>query len=153
VYGDADLAEGFARVRHQILSLPREAKELAEQVQQMRSKMQQHLSRETDELLDLKQSPGGMVDIEFIAQYLVLLHTQHFPELSKWTDNVRIFETCAKLGLLAPEQAKGLTQSYLDIRDECHRCGLQGISRMAKKAEFTQDLSVVTKTWQQLFAR
>ncbi|WP_427979172.1 bifunctional [glutamate--ammonia ligase]-adenylyl-L-tyrosine phosphorylase/[glutamate--ammonia-ligase] adenylyltransferase [Agarivorans sp.] len=152
VYGDADLAEGFARVRHQILSLPREAKELAEQVQQMRTKMQQHLSRETDELLDLKQSPGGMVDIEFIAQYLVLLHTQHFPELSQWTDNVRIFETCAKLGLLAPEQAQGLTQSYLDIRDECHRCGLQGISRMAKKAEFTQDLSVVTETWQQLFA-
>lgn len=152
VYGDAELAEGFTRVRHQILSLPREAKALAEQVQQMRSKMQQHLSRETDELLDLKQSPGGMVDIEFIAQYLVLLHTQHFPELSKWTDNVRIFESCAKLGLLAPEQAQGLTQSYLDIRDECHRCGLQGTSRLAKKAEFTQDLSVVTKTWQQLFS-
>ncbi len=152
VYGDAELAEGFAKVRQQILSLPREAEALAEQVQQMRTKMQQHLSRETDELIDLKQSAGGMVDIEFIAQYLVLLHTQTYPELSRWTDNVRIFESCAKLGLLAPEQAQSLTQCYLDIRDECHRCGLQGIPRLLKKADFTLDLSVVTATWQQLFA-
>jgi glutamate-ammonia-ligase adenylyltransferase len=151
IYGDAELAESFAQVRHKILAQPREAAELAKQVQEMRSKMQGHLSRETEDVLDLKQSPGGMVDIEFIAQYLVLLHTQHYPELSKWTDNVRIFESCAELGLLKPEQAQGLTQSYLDIRDECHRCGLQGVPRLAKKAEFKQDLSVVTNTWQQLF--
>ncbi|WP_163133137.1 bifunctional [glutamate--ammonia ligase]-adenylyl-L-tyrosine phosphorylase/[glutamate--ammonia-ligase] adenylyltransferase [Agarivorans sp. Alg241-V36] len=151
IYGDAELAEGFGQVRHKILAQPREAKELAKQVQEMRSKMQGHLSRETEEVLDLKQSAGGMVDIEFIAQYLVLLHTQDYPQLSKWTDNVRIFESCAELELLTPEQAQGLSQSYLDIRDECHRCGLQGLPRLANKAEFKQDLSVVTDTWQQLF--
>ncbi|WP_411992507.1 bifunctional [glutamate--ammonia ligase]-adenylyl-L-tyrosine phosphorylase/[glutamate--ammonia-ligase] adenylyltransferase [Agarivorans sp. DSG3-1] len=153
IYGDGELALGFEQVRRKILAIPRDAKDLAKQVQEMRTKMKDHLSRETDELLDLKQSAGGMVDIEFIAQYLVLLNTEKHPELSKWTDNVRIFESCVELGLLEPKQAQGLTQCYLDIRDECHRCGLQGVPRLANKAEFELDLSIVTDTWQQLFTR
>ncbi|MDO6763732.1 bifunctional [glutamate--ammonia ligase]-adenylyl-L-tyrosine phosphorylase/[glutamate--ammonia-ligase] adenylyltransferase [Agarivorans sp. 1_MG-2023] len=153
IYGDGELAQGFEQVRRKILAIPRDAKDLAKQVQEMRNKMKDHLSRETDELLDLKQSAGGMVDIEFIAQYLVLLNTEKHPELSKWTDNVRIFESCAELGLLEATQAQGLTQCYLDIRDECHRCGLQGLPRLANKAEFELDLSIVTDTWQQLFTR
>ncbi|GDY27148.1 glutamate-ammonia-ligase adenylyltransferase [Agarivorans sp. Toyoura001] len=153
IYGDGELAQGFEQVRRKILAIPRDAKDLAKQVQEMRNKMKDHLSRETDELLDLKQSAGGMVDIEFIAQYLVLLNTEKHPELSKWTDNVRIFESCVELGLLEPKQAQGLTQCYLDIRDECHRCGLQGVPRLANKAEFELDLSIVTDTWRQLFTR
>ncbi|MDO6685243.1 MULTISPECIES: bifunctional [glutamate--ammonia ligase]-adenylyl-L-tyrosine phosphorylase/[glutamate--ammonia-ligase] adenylyltransferase [unclassified Agarivorans] len=153
IYGDGELAQGFEQVRRKILAIPRDAKDLAKQVQEMRNKMKDHLSRETDELLDLKQSAGGMVDIEFIAQYLVLLNTEKHPELSKWTDNVRIFESCAELGLLEATQAQGLTQCYLDIRDECHRCGLQGVPRLANKAEFELDLSIVTDTWLQLFTR
>ncbi|UPW19387.1 bifunctional [glutamate--ammonia ligase]-adenylyl-L-tyrosine phosphorylase/[glutamate--ammonia-ligase] adenylyltransferase [Agarivorans sp. TSD2052] len=150
IYGDKDLAQRFEQVRHGILSIARQPAELAAQVTQMRTKMRDHLSRETHEVIDLKQSAGGMVDIEFIAQYLVLLNTQQFPELSQWTDNVRIFESCARVGLLDEGQAKGLSQCYLDIRDECHRCGLQGLPRLANKQDFALDLSVVVATWQQL---
>ncbi|WP_432454517.1 MULTISPECIES: bifunctional [glutamate--ammonia ligase]-adenylyl-L-tyrosine phosphorylase/[glutamate--ammonia-ligase] adenylyltransferase [unclassified Agarivorans] len=152
VYGDRDLGQRFEQVRHQILSIKREPTELITQVVEMRHKMRQHLSRETSDLFDLKQSAGGMVDIEFIAQYLVLQYTDRCPELSRWSDNVRIFESCAQLGILDKQQAQGLTRCYLEIRDEGHRQSLQELPRLVEKAQFTLDLSVVCDTWRQLFA-
>ncbi len=153
IYGDSDLCEGFGKVREEILSRPRQSAELQAQVIEMRDKMKGHLSRESEHIFDLKQSAGGMVDIEFLAQYLVLANAAESKELMRWSDNVRIFEVAGELGLLTAEQTLGLIQAYLDIRDEGHRQSLQGQPRLVERQRFDLDLSVVCQAWQQFLPR
>lgn len=112
VYGDAALLAGFERVRAEILSQPREIHSLAKSVADMRNKMRKHLLRGTADQFDLKQSAGGMIEIEFIAQFMVLAYAAQNPALlTRWSDNVRIFESCVEAGLLTEEESITLKKS------------------------------------------
>ena len=117
----------------------------------MRDKMRSHLLRGTAEEYDLKQGIGGMTDIEFIAQFLVLAHAEAHPvELTRWSDNVRIFDTCAEQQLLSDDEVAHLKRSYLAIRDVAHRCTLSGRSRIIAADELLQERGWVTALWQKL---
>ncbi|RCU51736.1 bifunctional [glutamate--ammonia ligase]-adenylyl-L-tyrosine phosphorylase/[glutamate--ammonia-ligase] adenylyltransferase [Corallincola holothuriorum] len=125
VYGDSQLADDFAQVRANVLQRSREQGTLAEDVAKMRAKMYGHLNKGNAELYDLKQDTGGIVDIEFLAQYLVLAYSQQYPALSVWSDNVRIFETLAEEGIVSAELSKQLIAAYCRLRDKNHRLALQ----------------------------
>lgn len=125
VFGDNSLAAKFSQIRASVLEQPRDKDELKKAVRGMRQKMRDHLLKVSEGEFDLKQSPGGITDIEFIAQYLVLAHAHEYPELSIWSDNVRIFGVLAELELLPLMSAQHLTQSYCWLRDENHRLTLQ----------------------------
>ena len=89
----------------------------------MREKMRAQLAPKAGEI-DLKHSPGGLVDIEFLVQYLTLAHAADHPALTRWTDNVRLLETLARTGVLADADAQVLTQAYLALRARGHRLAL-----------------------------
>ena len=72
VYGDEILERGFTRVRHDILTIPRNEATLKQAVADMREKMRKHLAGKKAGRFMLKQDSGGITDIEFLAQYLVL---------------------------------------------------------------------------------
>ncbi|MHA7002845.1 bifunctional [glutamate--ammonia ligase]-adenylyl-L-tyrosine phosphorylase/[glutamate--ammonia-ligase] adenylyltransferase [Aeromonas schubertii] len=151
VYGDERLLAGFARVRQAVLSRERERALLSKEVREMRAKMRDHLLKAGPGEFDLKQSPGGMVDIEFIAQYLVLAHAAEYPEaLTRWSDNVRIFDECVMTGVLTLEEAEGLKQAYLEIRDLGHRLNLSEISRRVSDDRLTAERHHVLTLWQRL---
>ena len=76
---------------------------------------------------DLKYAAGGIVDIEFVVQYLVLAHAQNYPALTQWSDVVRLLETLAESGLLAQTAAEALRLAYLAFRSAQHDAGLQGV--------------------------
>ena len=112
IYGDADLIAAFESIRADVLSQHRDIHELAKSVSEMRLKMRQHLLRGNAEEFDLKQGEGGMIDIEFIAQFLVLAYAeQHRELLTRWSDNVRIFDACTEAGLLTETQAIALKRA------------------------------------------
>lgn len=125
VFGDNTLAVKFSQIRACVLEQSRDKNELKKAVREMRQKMRDHLLNVSEGEFDLKQSPGGIADIEFIAQYLVLANAYDYPELSIWSDNVRIFGVLAELELLPLMSAQYLTQSYCWLRDENHRLTLQ----------------------------
>ncbi|WP_282167288.1 bifunctional [glutamate--ammonia ligase]-adenylyl-L-tyrosine phosphorylase/[glutamate--ammonia-ligase] adenylyltransferase [Shewanella japonica] len=125
VYGDNALAARFSEIRTEILSKPRDLPELAKLVRDMRIKMRDHLLKVSPDKFDLKQSPGGIADIEFMAQYLVLAHASSHKELAIWSDNVRIFQMLAELEMIPFMTAQHLTQTYCWLRDENHRLTLQ----------------------------
>lgn len=125
VFGDNSLAVKFSRIRASVLEKSRDKTELQKAVREMRQKMRDHLLKASDGMFDLKQSPGGIADIEFIAQYLVLANAHEYPELTIWSDNVRIFGVLAELELLPMMSAQHLTQTYCLLRDENHRLTLQ----------------------------
>jgi len=125
VCGDGLLSENFYRVRREVLARPRNEEQLREEVGAMRERLRRENLDLRSERFDLKQSPGGIVDIEFIVQFLVLLKSSEFPELLRWTDNVRLLETLATTGILNPSAADQLKDAYLNFRAEVHRLSLQ----------------------------
>lgn len=125
ITGCGELQERFSEVRLAVLSKPRVLSELANEVVSMREKMRAHLAKGDAENIDLKQDAGGIADIEFIVQFMLLAHTSSFPSLAKWPDNVRILADLATLSLITKTEADTLSQAYLEYRNDTHRLALQ----------------------------
>ena len=92
---------------------PRDPAKLREDVLAMRRKMvDAHAGK--SELFDLKHDPGGLVDVEFIVQYLVLAHSQAQPRLLGNLGNIALLRIAGELGLIDPGQAKAAGNAYRD---------------------------------------
>ncbi len=130
VAGSPRVIEGFNKVRDEVLRTPRDEVKLADDVYAMRMKMRNFLDQSNDKLFHLKQGHGGMVDIEFIAQYLTLREAPKHPDMVLWSDNVRIFDECARLGILSQEDTDHLKDAYLAIRECYHRLSLADLPRV-----------------------
>lgn len=153
VVGEPAMVDEFNRIRREVLARHRDGATLRNEVVEMRAKMRQHLLRGTAEQFDLKQGAGGMTDIEFMAQYLVLAHAEAHPErLTRWSDNVRIFDECVLCELLSLQEAERLKAAYLAIRDRAHRCTLSGLSRIVDGGELVTERQWVSALWQRLLA-
>ncbi|MCJ8301850.1 bifunctional [glutamate--ammonia ligase]-adenylyl-L-tyrosine phosphorylase/[glutamate--ammonia-ligase] adenylyltransferase [Shewanella sp.] len=125
MFGANDLSSRFSLIRSQVIEQERDKHTLAKEVREMRVKMREHLLKVDTGMFDLKQSEGGIADIEFIAQYLVLAYAHEHDELYTWSDNLRIFETLGELELLPLIDVQSLIQAYFFLRDESHRLALQ----------------------------
>ena len=89
----------------------------------MRRKMHDgHPNR--SELFDLKHDRGGMVDIEFIVQYLVLAHARSHPELLGNAGNIALLGRAAQAGLIDPTLADEVANAYRRYRQLQHRLRL-----------------------------
>ncbi|RUO34369.1 bifunctional [glutamate--ammonia ligase]-adenylyl-L-tyrosine phosphorylase/[glutamate--ammonia-ligase] adenylyltransferase [Aliidiomarina shirensis] len=151
VYGATYLRDRFATLRTNILCHQRETEQLRTDILQMREKMRDHLWQNHRTQLDIKQMPGGITDIEFITQYLVLRGAEQHPDLAIWTDNIRILEIAARLRLITETEAQGLIAAYQDYRAEIHRLALAEAGRLSDR-DFQVDIANVTKVWQKFFA-
>ena len=148
VFGEPALCERFNVIRHGILCLPREASTLQKEVREMRDKMRTHLSNKHKGRWEIKTDEGGITDIEFIAQYLVLSYAADQPALTRWSDNVRIFELMARYGIMAEEEAQALTHAYVTLRDALHHLALQELPGHVAPEAFMTERAVVQTSWQ-----
>ena len=153
VAGDPELGRLFTALRADILRQSRNREELREQVLDMRAKMRQHLDSE-DTVADeqaqefsLKQSRGGIVDIEFLVQYLVLAHAGEAPQLTDWTDKIRLLEMLEQVGQVSAEEATQLTEAYAAFRSQAHLAALQRLDARAKDIDFRLHRSNVERIW------
>jgi len=138
VAGDLALKTSLEALRREVLAMPREQSELASAVCNMRDKMrsEHNASSNRHAHFDLKRDPGGIVDIEFVVQYLVLAHAGEHAELTIWSDVIRLLEALEQTGLIAANEAKMLSRAYLDYRSATHSLGLQGRAAETDAAEF-----------------
>ncbi len=151
IFGDQPLQQAFTQVRHDILSKQRDIELLSKEVSDMRKKMSDHLANKKSGRFMLKQDQGGITDIEFIAQYLVLRFSHDKPELTRWSDNVRIFESLMNEGVMSAEQSQQLTHAYTTIRDEVHHRNLLNLSADVDESKFSQQRQDVVNAWQHWF--
>jgi glutamate-ammonia-ligase adenylyltransferase len=77
-------------------------------------------------LFDVKHDRGGMIDIEFTVQYLVLGHAQRFPDLTKNLGNIALLKMAAEHALIAPELAERCRNAYREFRRIQHSLRLNG---------------------------
>ncbi|ELV8553385.1 bifunctional [glutamate--ammonia ligase]-adenylyl-L-tyrosine phosphorylase/[glutamate--ammonia-ligase] adenylyltransferase [Vibrio fluvialis] len=149
IYGDEPLQQAFLATRHAILSLAREEEKLKKEVVDMRLKMREHLGGKKAGRFMLKQDVGGITDIEFLAQYLVLRYSHDKPKLTRWSDNVRIFESLLTQGVMEEEQAMALTHAYTSMRDQIHHRNLLNQEADVSESKFVAEREQVKRVWQQ----
>lgn len=148
VAGDADLGKRFRNIREQVLIAERSDAELREQVIAMRTKMRSNLESKKAGMLDLKQMPGGLIDIEFLAQYAVLRYADDCRELLIFTDTIRILETLESAQLMELDTVRKLTDAYREYRKCVHRDALQQTRAMIRETEFAAEREAVCRAWQ-----
>ncbi|MCU4491772.1 bifunctional [glutamate--ammonia ligase]-adenylyl-L-tyrosine phosphorylase/[glutamate--ammonia-ligase] adenylyltransferase [Acinetobacter guillouiae] len=154
IAGEQSLRAKFEELRCRVLTLPREEETVRKEVLNMRQKMKDHLGSSKDQKKDgifhLKQDAGGIVDIEFMAQYVVLAWSGTNPDLAHYSDNVRILEDAAKAGCLSSDDVSALIQAYLSERAESHRLALANHNMQVSAADWHDTREVVCKLWQRL---
>lgn len=149
--GSSAIGKQFAIIRQKILAQPRDSEQLKRNIVSMREKMRDTLEKHGDKQYDVKQGIGGLVDIEFIAQYSVLQWSHQFPSLLEFTDNVRIFERVGMEGLLPMKQTHLLTDAYKIYRVHLHKTALHKQSDLVGNDKFIFYRLAITKIWQQIF--
>lgn len=154
IAGEQSLRDKFEALRCRILIQPRDEAKVREEVLKMRQKMKDHLGsskeQQKDGIFHLKQDAGGIVDIEFMAQYAVLAWSGANSDLAHYSDNVRILEDAANAGCLSSDDATALIQAYLSERAESHRLALANQSMQVNAADWFDTREVVCKLWQRL---
>tara|TARA_R110000744_G_scaffold20143_6_gene52927 strand:+ start:4232 stop:7231 length:3000 start_codon:yes stop_codon:yes gene_type:complete len=143
IYGHAALAARFKEIKRDILMRTRDKALLREDVIKMRDKMRQHLDKSTTSEIDIKQGLGGLVDIEFLVQYLVLAHSAQHPKLSDYSDNINLLEYLANIGVITAQQQQALVDNYCKLRDFSHHATLQNSSAMIPADDFSAEHSEV----------
>jgi len=151
ILGQDELVERFAQIRKSILCQQRDEVTLKSDVIKMREKMRGHLAKGNTEQFDLKQDIGGMADIEFITQYLVLKHAQEFEQLTVYSDNVRILTDAANIGCITKEQKQQLIKAYIDYRSCYHVLSLDQQGKLVSREAFLQDIANITQVWNAIF--
>jgi len=162
ITGSVRVEREFKRLRDEILSKPREADELREQVLEMRGKITEVFStnKREEEVLKttfgLKYDAGGIVDIEFIVQYAVLRWSQNHPELLQYSDNIRVLEVLEQLELFSAQDAEWLREAYKALRSAIHRLTLEQLPSRLSMVEVEQRglneyREAVIRIWTQTF--
>lgn len=150
VAGDVSLTIAFEELRRSVLAENVRRDSLQVEVTKMRQKMRAELNKGTNELFDLKQDFGGVTDIEFIVQYLVLREACHEPGLTTWSDNIRQLEALAAANILSAEDTELLADAYREFRSRMHRLALAGRPRLAPRDEVAELAAKVWDIWQQV---
>ena len=150
IAGDADLKVQYEAIRSRILSLPRDLRQLKKEVREMREKMRAALASKELNKFDLKQSKGGIADIEFIVQFGVLASAEKNSAMTKYTDNVRLLEVLQQDGFITKTQAETLKMAYCTYRDYGHKLVLQEEKAIINEAEVAELSKQVEQIWDDL---
>ena len=149
--GDPDIGQRFEDLRRSILARPRDRAALANEILAMRSRMHDgHPNRSA--LFDLKHDAGGMVDIEFMVQYLVLAWGATCPELLDNKGNIELLRRCGAAGLLDPDEALAIADIYRHYRKLQHALRLNDAEYARVPPEAVADqVRRVRSAWHNLF--
>ena len=123
---------------------------LRDDVLDMRKRMRAKLDKSGEDLFDLKQGAGGIGDIEFIVQYLVLLHAATDPAVYFYSDNIRQLDALAAGGFIATDTAARLQDIYRDYRRCLHHLALDDRKPLVGNGEFVAERTYVEDLWKQV---
>jgi [glutamine synthetase] adenylyltransferase / [glutamine synthetase]-adenylyl-L-tyrosine phosphorylase len=149
--GDATVGAAFEEERRRVLRERRDAAKLRADVLSMRQQLLEGHPN-TSGLFDLKHDRGGMIDIEFLVQYLVLAHAHGHPELAANDGNIALLKLAARLGLIPPAAADAVGDAYREFRRLQHRLRLNGAKYARVPAGQVQDPTAATRSlWRGVF--
>ncbi|MEQ6886090.1 bifunctional [glutamate--ammonia ligase]-adenylyl-L-tyrosine phosphorylase/[glutamate--ammonia-ligase] adenylyltransferase [Salicola sp. Rm-C-2C1-2] len=150
VAGSQASGERFARIRNGILQRERDPETLREEVVVMRQRMRDAHASTDPGIFHIKQDPGGIIDIEFMVQYLILAWAHQYPAITRQPDNIRQMESLGEAGLLDTVMAERLRDIFIAMRSTVHRRALQRLNSEVPVDEFEAERRYVLECWQHL---
>ncbi|HHJ15861.1 MAG TPA: bifunctional [glutamate--ammonia ligase]-adenylyl-L-tyrosine phosphorylase/[glutamate--ammonia-ligase] adenylyltransferase [Gammaproteobacteria bacterium] len=150
VAGDARLGKAFGKVRAAALARDSKLENLRAEVRDMRERMRGELGSRRGAGFHLKQDRGGIVDIEFMVQYLVLRWCKDHPELLRHTDTINLLKALSTAGLLKAAYAQTLIEAYQQYRSISHRLTLAEESTLVGDEVLPAQRKKVAEIWQRL---
>jgi [glutamine synthetase] adenylyltransferase / [glutamine synthetase]-adenylyl-L-tyrosine phosphorylase len=150
VLGSARLQARVAAVRTAVLCAPRETAALAQDILAMREKVRA-AHRVPPEKFDVKHSVGGMVDVEFVVQYLVLAHAQTQPALRDNVGNIALLQRAELRGLLPSGVGENAASAYRALRQAQHLARLNEVPTQLDKGALEVERAAVTSLWAAVF--
>ena len=154
VLGGDTLRQRFDAIRKAVIAAPRNARDLKAEINAMREKVRAAHPAKGDpahEPFDVKQSPGGMFDAEFVMQYLVLAHATEHPELIDNAGNIALLERAEVLGLLPAGVGHEASSAYREMRRVQHRARLNEEPTTVYMPELQAERDAVLALWQAVF--
>ena len=113
----------------------------------MREKMSAGHPNHSDDF-DIKHDPGGMVDLEFVTQYLVLRYAGTYPTLISNLGNIALLRLAGENGLIDPDLARHAGDAYRNLRRRQHEVRLQGAEKArVPDDELLHEREVVRQLW------
>ena len=149
--GATSLKTRFDTVRANVINAPRDHTALREEIVGMRDKLRAARPVK-DGLFDVKHSAGGMVDVEFAVQYLVLAHAQQHPALLDNVGNIALLHHAEVAGLLPVGVGVAAGSAYRELRRVQHRARLDELPTQVPLAELSQERAAILALWQTVFA-
>ena len=149
---DAELGARFEAIRIEVLRQPRDLTKLKEEVLTMRQRMLDSHALNSEEYFDIKQDPGGLIDVEFIVQYLILGYAHQHERLCGNLGNIALLGIAAELGLIPPDLAEAVRVTYREYRRLQHAFRLDGISgARVERDAYTRRIETVRTLWSHVF--
>jgi len=147
--GDVEIGAAFEQIRQQVLCQPRDLARLSSEILSMRQKMHDGHPNNS-ELFDIKHDKGGMVDIEFMVQFMVLAHAHQYPQLTRNIGNLALLKSLADLGIIDAEASRKVADLYRSLRQIQHSMRLNSDSS-CRVAPGEIDISPSLQLWNILF--
>ncbi len=148
--GDAALGVRFEALRRDVLATARDRRKLLAEIVAMREKMRADVKAGAR---DLKHLPGGVVDLEFAVQALVLAESARHPGLLDNRGNHTLLKRAGELGIVALPVAAAAADAYLGLRARAHQSALNDEEQvLLAEGELAQEREAVTRLWKAVFA-
>jgi glutamate-ammonia-ligase adenylyltransferase len=135
-----------------VISAARDAQALQGEVTAMREKVRA-AHPERGGLFDVKHSTGGMMDVEFCVQYLVLAHSGRHPELQDNAGNIALLQRAEAAGLLPAGVGQAAADAYRELRRAQHRARLNEQPTQFPPEQLAAERAAVLALWQAVFGR
>ena len=152
--GSKEVGRFFDDVRFEVLSQKRDINELRLEILEMRRKVHAgHPNPSAD--FDLKHDAGGMVELEFLVQFLVLGYSKTYPQFIGNLGNIALLRIAGEVGLIQIELAQSVGDAYRLLRARQHRLRLDGAEKtrvdLGLEPQLVRAREVVLTLWQEIF--
>jgi [glutamine synthetase] adenylyltransferase / [glutamine synthetase]-adenylyl-L-tyrosine phosphorylase len=150
VLGESALQQRFDAVREAVITAPREVPALRSEIMAMREKVRQARPVKADQF-DVKHSPGGMVDAEFVVQFLVLSQSGTHRELIPNVGNIALLQRAERAGLLPAGIGEAAAGAYRTLRRAQHRARLNEEPTQVAPAAMQSERDAILTLWRAIF--
>ena len=148
--GASDLAARFESVRRGVLTAPRDADALRGEIRAMREKVRSAHPVKAARF-DVKHSPGGMMDVEFAVQYLVLAQASAHAQLLDNVGNIALLQRAEDCGLLGRGIGLAAADAYRELRRVQHLARLDEQPTHFEPAALAAQSAAVLALWHAVF--
>jgi glutamate-ammonia-ligase adenylyltransferase len=151
ICGDQRVLEQFESIRKHVIETKKDRSALSQSILDMRRLMDSEFPPKPN-IFDLKRDAGGIIDIEFIVQFIVLLHASKHSALSENIGNIALLTIAANKNLISLDAATAVSEAYYDYRKIQHAQRLQGVHKVVvPDSDLLSHRKNVMTLWETLF--